>query len=52
MSLFGLNVNILMINQLKNKGGKQHGKQKKQSISYVQEIHAEAKWQKRGVNNI
>ena len=48
---FGLNVNILMINQLKNKGGKQHGKQK-QSISYVQEIHAEAKWQKRGVNNI
>ncbi len=25
---FGLNVNILMINQLKNKGGKQHGKQK------------------------
>lgn len=28
MSLFGLNVNILMINQLKNKGGKQHGKQK------------------------
>lgn len=25
---FGLSVNILMINQLKNKGGKQHGKQK------------------------
>lgn len=48
---FGLNVNILMINQLKTKV-ENNMENKKQSISYVQEIHAEAKWQKRGVNNI
>ncbi len=42
-----------MINQskFKNKGGKQHGEQR-QSTFYVQEIHAEAKWQKHGANNI
>ncbi len=43
-----------MINQskFKNKGGKQHGEQKRQSTFYVREIHAEAKWQKHGANNI
>ncbi len=50
---FGLSVNILMINQhnLKTKA-ENNMENKRQSISYAQEIHAEAKWQKHGANNI
>ena len=46
---FGLSVNILMINQYNLKQRrKTTWKIKRKSISYVQEIHAEAKWQKHG----
>ena len=50
---FGLNVNILMTNQSEFKIKVENTMEnKRQFISYVREIHAEAKWQKRGVNNI
>ena len=46
---FGLSVNILMINHYNVKQRrKTTWKIKRQSISYVREIHAEAKWQKHG----
>ena len=44
---FGLNVNILMINQLKTKV-ENNMENKRIIYFYVQEIHAEAKWQKHG----
>ena len=50
---FGLSVNILTINQYNVKQRrKTTWKTKRQFISYVQEIHAEAKWQKHGANNM
>ena len=50
---FGLNVNILMINQSKFKIKVENNMEnKRQSTFYVQEIHAEAKWQKHGERNI
>ena len=50
---FGLNVNILMINQSKFKIKVENNMENKKTIYfYVREIHAEAKWQKHGANNI
>ena len=50
---FGLNVNILTINQSKFKIKVENNMENKKTIYfYVQEIHAEAKWQKHGANNI
>ena len=50
---FGLSENILLISQSKFKTKAENNMEnKRQSISYAQEIRAEAKWQKRGANNM